>query len=150
MARGTWWCITRRPWGVAGIAYRGTPLYRMITTVRQDERVVVRVPGQQTPERLRAAFERSREGLLLGLFATSVRHLKARQTILSAARLDRVDKVLACYQEKTVPWLVELRAADRARFDRILERIWATYALHETGYALLDTVDPGWRTRLPS
>jgi hypothetical protein len=151
MACGRWWTITRQNRSVTGHAYRGTLLHRVLTGVTYRGEVQARAPRrEQTPEGLRAAFERCRRGLLLGFFGTSVQHLRARQSILSEPRLDRLDKVLARCNQTAVPWLVELRAADRARFDRIVERIWTTPALHGVGYALLDAVDPGWRTRLPS
>jgi hypothetical protein len=151
MACGASWTIVRRTWCVSALTYWDTPLYNLVRASRPSGDVTVRIArDRETPELLGAAFERCRVGLLLALFGTSPEHLRARQVILAENNLRRVDKVLARHEEAAVPWLLELREANRARFDEIFARITETSDLHELGYTLLDTLEPGWRQRLPA
>jgi uncharacterized protein (TIGR02996 family) len=151
MACGTWWCIVLRPWCVSALAYWDTPLYKLVRASRPGGDITVRLARDRpVPERLHAAFERCRTGLLLALFGTTPEHLRARQVVLTEDNLKRVDKVLAKQQTAVIPWLLELRETNPARFEVVLARSWETSELHELGYALLDTLDPSWRQRLPA
>src|SRR5262249_47417500 len=125
--------------------------HRLLSRLWHQGEIVVQLPrGRQTPERLKAAFDRGRVELILGLFGTSVRDLTARHAVLHETRMDRVVRALERCGKGTIPWLRELRAARTARFDQILGCIWATPALHSLGYDLLDALEPGWRQRLPT
>ena len=104
MACGTWWCIARRAGSVAAHVYEGTPLYLLLNARRRGNVIVARVlRDRQTPELIREAFESCRHGLLLGLFGTSVGHLRARRVLMRGAGLDRVVQVLARYGEAAIP-----------------------------------------------
>jgi hypothetical protein len=134
---------------VVGKAYRGPLLGRLVRTHPFRNDVVVRFPHrQQTPERLRAASDRCRITLIMGLFEASHRLLQARRIIQEEVKLKRVEKTLIDCGRAAVPLLGELHARSPERLQVVMALIWSRPKLHAVGYAFMDATDPSWRQRL--